>query len=65
MNFRRANYSRSVMFAVNFEDGRTAYFVIENHGGPREDYLVGAMAKERQDTGTLPAGAISNIRRVR
>ena len=53
------------MFAVNFEDGRTAYLVIEAHGGPNEDYLVGAMAKERQGAGSLPAGAIANIRRVR
>ena len=65
MNFRRTNHSRSVMFAVNFEDGRTAYLVIENHGGPSEDYLVGAMAKERQGAGSLPTGAIANIRRVR
>ena len=64
MNFRRPDYSRSVMFAVDFEDGRTAYLVIENHGGPNEDYLVGA-TKERQGAGSLPVGAIANIRRVR
>ena len=65
MHFKRTNYAKSVMFAVNFDDGRTAYLVIENHGAPSEDYLIPALAKERQGAGTLPSGAIANIRRVR
>ena len=53
------------MFAVSYDDGRTAYFVIENHGKPGNDHLVGAIAKERQEQGVLPPGAITGIRRVR
>ena len=30
--FKKPAFSRSVMFAVNYEDGRTAYLVVQNHG---------------------------------
>ena len=33
------------MFAVNYEDGRTAYMVVENHGKPSDDYLAGPISK--------------------
>jgi hypothetical protein len=63
--FKKASYAKSVMFAVNFEDGRTAYLVVENHGKTSDDYLVGPIAKERQEAGLLPDGAIASIKRVR
>lgn len=63
--FRRTTPAKSVMFAVNFDDGRTAYMVIENHGKSSDDYLAGSIAKERQEAGTLPEGAIASIKRVR
>jgi hypothetical protein len=62
---RKPASAKSVMFAVSYDDGRTAYFVIENHGKPGNDHLVGAIAKERQEQGILPPGAITGIRRVR
>ena len=65
MYFRRSTPQKSVMFAVNFDDGRTAYMVVENHGKPSEDYLAGSIAKERQDRGELPEGTITTIKRVR
>jgi hypothetical protein len=53
------------MFAVNFDDGRTAYMVVENHGKPSDDYLAGPIARERQEKGELPEGTITSIKRVR
>jgi hypothetical protein len=53
------------MFAVNFDDGRTAYLVLENHGTRDQDYLVPAIARERQAQGELPEGTINTVKRVR
>lgn len=63
--FRRSIASKSVMFAVSYADGRTAYLTIENHGLPSDDYLVGPIAREHQKSGTLPSGTITRIKRVR
>jgi hypothetical protein len=63
--FKRSSFAKSVMFAVNYDDGRTAYLVIENHGASGHDHRVAAIARERQDQGQLPEGNITVIRRVR
>ncbi len=63
--FKRSSFAKSVMFAVNYDDGRTAYMVIENHGKPSEDYLAGSVARERQEAGELPEGTITSVKRVR
>ena len=63
--FRKATPAKSVMFAVSYDDGRTAYMAIENHGKPSDDSLVGPIAKERQEAGLLPDGTITTIKRVR
>jgi hypothetical protein len=63
--FRKASVTRSVMFAVGFEDGRTAYLVVENHGTSDQDYQVAKIARERQAEGALPEGTIATIKRVR
>ncbi len=63
--FKRSSFSKSVMFAVSYDDGRTAYLVIENHGTADQDYRVGAVARERQAQGALPEGIITGIKRVR
>ena len=56
---------KSVMFAAHFEDGRTAYFVIQGHGPNEEDYLALQVAQERQQSGELPEGVIHTVKRVR
>jgi hypothetical protein len=53
------------MFAVSYDDGRTAYLVVEHHGKSSDDYLVGAIAREQQEQGALPEGTITGIKRVR
>jgi hypothetical protein len=63
--FRRTPPAKSVMFAVNYDDGRTAYMVVENHGKSSDDYRAAPIAKERQEAGTLPDGVITSIKRVR
>jgi hypothetical protein len=64
-SFKRSSFAKSVMFAVNYEDGRTAYLVIENHGASGHDHRVSAIARERQEQGSLPEGTIAGIKRVR
>jgi hypothetical protein len=63
--FRKTTHPKSVMFAVSYDDGRTAYLVVEHHGQSSEDYMVGAIAREHQEQGTLPEGTITGIKRVR
>jgi hypothetical protein len=53
------------MFSAHFADGRTAYFVIQGHGGGEEDHKALAVAQERQRTGELPEGTIRTVKRVR
>ncbi len=64
-SFRKTAFSRSVMFAVGYDDGRTGYLVVKNHGTTDQDYLIPTVARERQAQGELPGGTISTIKRVR
>ncbi len=57
--------SLSVMFTAHFEDGCNSYFVIMGHGGAEDGYLALPIARERQQTGELPEGAIRAVKRVR
>jgi len=63
--FRKTNHPKSVMFALSYDDGRTAYLVVENHGQSNDDYMVGSIARAQQEQGTLPEGTITGIKRVR
>ena len=63
--FRNTFHTPSVMFAVSYDDGRTAYLVVEHHGKSNDDYRVGAIAREQQEQGALPVGTIAGIKRVR
>jgi hypothetical protein len=53
------------MFAVSYDDGRTAYMIVENHGPPSEDFAIGVTAREQQKSGQLPDGTITGVKRVR
>ena len=55
----------SVMFLATYEDGRIAYFIVEGHGGPEDDFRALAIAQERQQAGELPEGVIRSAKRVR
>src|SRR3954452_15555024 len=47
-HFRRSTNANSTMFAATYEDGRTAYFVIESCA-KADDYRAASVAHERQD----------------
>lgn len=63
-SFRKPAPTKSVMFVVAYDDGRTAYLWLDDHNRG-DDHLVNAIAKERQEQGTLPEGTITSIKRVR
>jgi hypothetical protein len=45
--YKKTALSRSVMFAVSYENGPTAYLVVQNHGTTDQDYLIPTTARER------------------
>ena len=63
--FWKANPAQSVMFLVNYDDGRTAYLWVDHHAKGGDDRVVSVIARAEQEKGTLPEGTIASIRRVR
>ena len=55
----------NIMFAVNYEDGRTAYITISPKKLQHGDHLVRALVRERQELGEIPEGEILSVKRVR
>jgi TnpA family transposase len=56
---------KSVMFSAHFEDGRTCYFVIPQHGTSDEDYKAMDATLKRQRISELPEGVIHTVKHVR
>jgi len=63
--FRKSTPAKSVMFMVNYDDGRTAYLWVDDPSKVIDTWAVGAIARTQQEQGTLPEGTITRIRRVR
>lgn len=63
--FRKSTPSKSVMFMVNYNDGRTAYLWIDNPVKANDPWSIGVIAQAQQEQGSLPEGTITSIRRVR
>lgn len=61
--FRRPR-TKTVVYAVNYTDGRTAYMWLDDQQTFVSDYIATPMAHERQQAGELPEGVIANVRRV-
>jgi hypothetical protein len=55
----------NVMFAVHYEDGRTAYMTVAPRLVAVSDYLVPQVARDRQAKGQIPEGSIAKVKRVR
>jgi hypothetical protein len=55
----------NIMFAVNYEDGRTAYLTITPYLLRDGDHVVVGIVRKRQEKGEIPEGSIASIRRVR
>ena len=63
--FRKAAPAKSVMFAVTYDDARTAYLWVDNASKADDERIVGSIARLQQEQGTLPPGTITRIKRVR
>jgi hypothetical protein len=61
----RRKRDTNIMFAVNFEDGRTAYITINPKLLEPGDHVARIVARQRQDKGEIPAGEIASVKRVR
>ena len=55
----------NIMFAVNYEDGRTAYITISPKMLEPGDHVARAVARERQAKGEIPGGEVASVKRVR
>ena len=63
--FRKSSPAKSVMFAVNYDDARTAYLWIDNPVNVGDNRVVSTIARAQQEKGALPEGTITSIKRVR
>jgi hypothetical protein len=54
-----------VMFAVRYEDGRSAYIRVPPKRLENGDRVVAEIARDRQEQGEIPGGTIVGIKRVR
>jgi hypothetical protein len=53
------------MFLASYENGTTAYFVIDGKVDPSEEFRALGVALDRQQQGQLPSGTIKTVKRVR
>ncbi len=63
--FRKSTPAKSVIFAVNYDDARTAYLWIDNPSTANDNRAVSLIAHAQQENGSLPKGNITSIKRVR
>ncbi len=63
--FRKSTPAKSVIFAVNYDDDRTAYLWIDDLAKANDNRAVGLIARAKQEKGSLPEGTITSIKRVR
>jgi hypothetical protein len=63
--FRKSTAAKSVIFAVNYDDARTAYLWVDNPLKVIDSRAVSLMAQVEQEKGALPEGNITSIKRVR
>ena len=56
--------SNRVLFVVEYEDGRTCEFTIDQSMLDLGDYVPRIIARERQAKGDLPSGQIKTVRQA-
>ena len=54
-----------VMFAVRYEDGRSAYIRVSPEAARYGPMVVMSIARERQEAGDIPDGTIVSVKQVR
>ena len=65
MAWEKRKRDANTMFAVNYQDGRTAYLTITPYLLRDGHHVVPTIVRERQEKGEIPEGQIASIRRVR
>ena len=53
------------MVAVTYSDGRTAYIRVDPETARHGNLIVLDIARERQEAGAIPDGAIVSVKQVR
>ncbi len=53
------------MFAVHYEDGRTAYIRVDPEAAYHGNRIVLDIARERQEAGEIPGGTTVSVKQVR
>ena len=53
------------MFALTYEDGRTAYIRVDRDTARHGNLVVLDIARERQKAGEIPRGTIASVKQVR
>jgi hypothetical protein len=53
------------MYAVRYEDGRSAYIRVNSEAARHGNMVVLDIARERQGAGETPAGTITSVKQVR
>jgi len=64
-SFQRRRPDTQVMYAVRYEDGRTAYIRVDPETARHGNLVVMDVARERQEVGELPEGTITSVKQVR
>lgn len=63
--FQQRTRDTHVMFAVRYNDGRTAYIRVDPETARHGNMVVLDIARERQEAGEIPEGTITSVRQVR
>ncbi len=65
MAWEKRKRDHNIMFAVNYQDGRTAYLTISPYLLRDGDHVVPTIVRKRQEKGEIPEGEIRSVKRVR
>ena len=63
--FRNKGRDTHVLFAVRFEDGRSAYMRVDPKSAAQGTEIIKDLARSRQEQGELPTGTIAALVRVK
>ncbi len=62
---QRRTRDTQVMYAVRYEDGRSAYIRVSSEAARHGNMVVMDIACERQDASEIPEGTITSVKQVR
>jgi hypothetical protein len=63
--FQRRPADMKIMFAVRYEDGRSAYIRVSPDAAQHGNMVVLNIARERQEAGEIPDSPIVSVEQVR